>query len=53
MKRGRPKKNNSPTCFGKFGETEANKCNGCKFMIGCYGEWRRNEKIKQIESRGE
>lgn len=37
-------------CFGDFGKVEASKCKGCKFMLSCYAEWGRKEKMRKAEA---
>lgn len=42
-------KEKKPPCFGDFKKVEASKCTGCKFVLSCYVEWGRREKMRRAE----
>ena len=48
---GEMMKEKKPYCFGDFKKVEASKCNGCKFVLSCYVEWGRKEKMRRAEER--
>lgn len=43
------KEKKKPPCFGDCGNVKPIKCKGCKFVLSCYFEWARKEKMRRAE----